>query len=143
MSIRGPEALASLDEAMRDIRREEDEISKRLARSAERIAKIKEGEAELFRQLAQLRLDPAIQTELDGAISAAEIKARDMLKGRAKDVSRAEKAVANSDATLLRLTAERAEWLKTYQAHQADLRALAAKFGAAIARDPVFAAKRA
>jgi hypothetical protein len=143
MSIRGPEALASLDEAMRDIRREEDEISKRLARSAERIAKIKEGEAELFRQLAQLRLDPAIQTELDGAISAAEIKARDMLKGRAKDVSRAEKAVANSDATLLRLTAERAEWLKTYQAHQADLKALAAKFGAAIARDPVFAAKRA
>ena len=40
MSIRGPEALASLDEAMRDIRREEEDISKRLARSAEKIGKI-------------------------------------------------------------------------------------------------------
>ena len=36
MSIRGPQALASLEEAMGDIRREEDELSKRLARSAER-----------------------------------------------------------------------------------------------------------
>ena len=73
MSIRGPEALASLDEAMRDIRREEDEISTRLARSAERVAKIRESEAELFRQLAQLRLDPAVQGELDGAISASHV----------------------------------------------------------------------
>jgi hypothetical protein len=143
MSIRGPEALASLDEAMRDIRREEDEISKRLARSAERIAKIKEGEAELFRQLAHLRLDPNVQAELDGAISSAEIKARDMLKNRAKEVSRVEKAVAQSDETLARLTAERAEALKIYQGHQAELKALAAKYGATIARDPVFAAKRA
>lgn len=143
MSIRGPEALASLDDAMRDIRREEDEISKRLARAAERIAKIKEGEAELFRQLAQLRLDPAVQGELDGAISSAESKARDMLKSRAKDVRQAEKAVAGSDEKLAQLTAERAETLKTYQAHQADLKALAAKYGATIARDPAFAAKRA
>ncbi|RYG27846.1 MAG: hypothetical protein EON93_19700, partial [Burkholderiales bacterium] len=142
MSIRGPEALASLDEAMRDIRREEDEISKRLARSAERIAKIREGEAELFRQLAHLRLDPAVQPELDGAISSAESTAREMLKNRAKDVTRAEKAVAERDASLARLTAERAEVLKTYQGHQAELKALATKFGAAIARDPAFAAKR-
>ena len=78
MSIGGPQALASLEEAMRDIRREEDEISRRLARSTEVVAKIKESEAELFRQLAQLRLDPAIQAELDGRISSAESKAREM-----------------------------------------------------------------
>ena len=86
MSLRGPEALASLDEAMRDIRREEDEISKRLARSGERMSKIRESEAELFRQLAQLRLDPDVQSELDGRISAAEAKARDMLKSHAQDL---------------------------------------------------------
>ena len=79
MSIRGPEALASLEEAMRDIRREEEEITKRLARSAEKLGKIRESEAELFRQLAQLRLDPAMQGELDGRISAAENRARAML----------------------------------------------------------------
>ena len=142
MSIRGPEALASLDEAMRDIRREEDEISKRLARSAERIGKIKEGEAELFRQLAQLRLDPAIQAELDGAISAAEIKARDRLKAHAKELSKAEKDVADGDATLARLTAQRGDALKQFETHQAELKALAGKLGASIARDPAFAEKR-
>lgn len=142
MSIRGPEALASLDEAMRDIRREEDDISSRLARSAERIAKIKEGEAELFRQLAQLRLDPTVQGELDGAISAAEAKAREQLKAHAKDLGKAEKAVAESDAALALLTAERAEALKAFETHQAELKALAGKLGASIARDPAFAAKR-
>jgi hypothetical protein len=142
MSIRGPEALASLDEAMRDIRREEDEISKRLARSAERISKIRESEAELFRQLAQLRLDPSVQGELDGAISAAEAKARERLKAHAKDLSKAEKDVAESDAALGQLTAERAEALKLFETHQAELKALAGKLGTTIARDPAFAAKR-
>lgn len=143
MSIRGPEALASLDEAMRDIRREEDEIAKRLARSAERVTKIKEGEAELFRQLAQLRLEPGVQGELDGAISAAEAKARDMLKSHAKELSKAEQDVADSDAALARLTAERAAALKLFEGHQAELKALAGKLGATIAKDPAFAAKRA
>ncbi len=135
--------MASLDEAMRDIRREEDEIAKRLARSAERIAKIREGEAELFRQLAQLRLDPAVQSELDGAISSAEVKAREMLKSRAKSMSEAEEAVAQSDTKLAELAAKRAEELENYERHQAQLKALAAKFSAQIARDPAFAAKRA
>lgn len=142
MSIRGPEALASLDEAMRDIRREEDEISKRLARAADRISKIREGEAELFRQLARLRLDPAIQGELDGAISAAETRARAQVKAHAKDLSRAESAVAEIDARLSQLTTERAAVLKKYETHQAELRALANSLGASIARDPAFAAKQ-
>jgi hypothetical protein len=50
MSLSGPEALRSLDEALRDIRREEDEIAKRLARSAELVTKFKETESELLRQ---------------------------------------------------------------------------------------------
>ena len=64
MSLSGPEALRSLDEALRDIRREEDEIAKRLARSAELVTKMREQEGELLRQLAQVRLDPAIQASL-------------------------------------------------------------------------------
>ena len=142
MSIRGPEALASLDEAMRDIRREEEDINKRLARSAEKLGKIKENEAELFRQLAQLRLDPAVQGELDGRISAAEGKARDMLKAHAKELGKAEKDIAAIDATLAQLTLDRAAALKAFETHQSELKALAAKLGAGIARDPAFAAKR-
>lgn len=142
MSIRGPEALASLDEAMRDIRREEEDISGRLARSAEKFGKIKETEAELFRQLAQLRLDPSVQGELDGAISAAEGRARDLLKAHAKDLSKTEKDIAEIDATLAQLIADRAGTLKIFEGHQAELKALAARLGASIARDPAFAAKR-
>ena len=40
MSLSGPDALRSLDEALRDIRREEDEIAKRLAHSADLITKM-------------------------------------------------------------------------------------------------------
>jgi len=141
MSIRGPEALASLDEAMRDIRREEDEISKRLARSAERLTKIKESEAELFRQLAQLRLDPAVQGELDGAITGAEAKARDMLKAHAKSLNAAEQAVRDSDAALAKLTSDRAAALAALEGHQAELQALAKRMSATIAQDPSFMAK--
>lgn len=142
MSLRGPEALASLDEAMRDIRREEDEISKRLARSGERVGKIRESEAELFRQLAQLRLDPTVQGELDGRISAAEAKARDMLKSHAQDLSKAEQAAADIDAALARLTAERAAALKELEGHQAELKALGDRLASTIAKEPSFAAKR-
>ena len=142
MSIRGPEALGSLDEAMRDIRREEEDISKRLARSAEKLGKIRETEAELFRQLAQVRLDPAMQAELDGRISSAENKARDLLKAHARDLGKAEKDVAELDVALARLTAERGEALKEYEGHQGELKALAARLGPTIARDPEFSAKR-
>lgn len=142
MSIRGPEALASLDEAMRDIRREEEEISRRLARSAEKLGKIRESEAELFRQLAQLRLDPAVQGELDGRISAAEDRARAMLKAHTKDLGKAEKDIADIDADLARLTAARAEALKLFEGHQSELKALATRLGPTIAKDPAFAAKR-
>ncbi|MGB3336407.1 MAG: hypothetical protein WBA73_04435 [Devosia sp.] len=142
MSIRGPDALNSLDEAMRDIRREEEEVSKRLARSAEKLGKIRENEAELFRQLAQLRLDPAVQGELDGRISAAEDRARTMLKSHTKELSKAEKDIADIDAGLAGLTAERAEVLKAFEGHQAQLKALAGKLGSTIAKDPAFAAKR-
>ncbi|WEK03593.1 MAG: hypothetical protein P0Y65_15525 [Candidatus Devosia phytovorans] len=142
MSIRGPEALASLDEAMRDIRREEEDISKRLARSAEKLGKIRETEAELFRQLAQLRLDPAVQGELDGRISTAEAKARDMLKAHTKDLSKAEKDVGDIDAALVGLTSDRTEALKAFEGHQSQLKALATRLGPSIARDPEFVGKR-
>ena len=142
MSIRGPQALASLDEAMRDIRREEEEISRRLARSAEKLGKIRENEAQLFRQLAQLRLDPAVQAELQGTISAAETKARAMLKTHASALSKAETSVTDLDARLAQLTAERAEALKQLEAHQDELKALAARLAPTFASDPAHAARR-
>ena len=57
MSLAGPDALRALEEAVRDIRREEDEIAKRSARSAELLIKLRAQEAELYRLLGETRLD--------------------------------------------------------------------------------------
>ena len=80
MSLSGPDALRSLEEALRDVRREEDELAKRLAKSAELVARIQQSESELLRQLATVRLDPATQAELTGRLSKAEHDAREVLK---------------------------------------------------------------
>lgn len=143
MSIGGPQALASLEEAMRDIRREEDELSKRVARAAERITKIKESEAELFRQLAKLRLDPAIQGELDGRISSAEARARDTLKNHARDVSKAEKAMSALDANRAELVEKRNAALARLEEAQKTLADLTASLATALASDKQFQAKKA
>ena len=109
MSLSGPEALRSLDEALRDIRREEDEIAKRLARSAEMITKMREQEGELLSQLAQVRLDPATQAELAGQISAAELKARDMLRRTSEKLSASEGKLKALDADITKAIADRSE----------------------------------
>ncbi|KKB08161.1 hypothetical protein [Devosia chinhatensis] len=142
MSIRGPQALASLEEAMRDIRREEDDLSRRVARSAERIAKIKESEAELFRQLAQLRLDPAVQSELDGRITAAEAKARDMLKEHARDVSKAERAMRDLDAKRTVLVERRNAAGALLEDQQRKLTALTESLSQQLATDLQFQEKK-
>lgn len=142
MSIAGPQALASLEEAMRDIRREEDDISRRLARTAERITKIKESEAELFRQLARLRLDPAVQQELDGRISSAETKAREMLRSHARDVEAAEKTMKEVDGARAGLTESRAAALARLEQQQAALEKLTAGLAEKLAADAAFQAKK-
>ena len=98
MAISGPEALNSLEEALRDIRREEDEISKRLARASERITKFRENEADLLRQLAMVRLDPAAQAQLAQTISQAEARAREMVRKHAGELSSTEDALKELDA---------------------------------------------
>jgi hypothetical protein len=142
MPLSGPDALRSLDEALRDIRREEDEIARRVARSAERVTKIRETEGELFRQLAAVRLDPATQAELSGRLSQAEIRAREMLKQHAAELSAAESALKGLDKTIAALTSERAALLAQVDKHQGDLRELAARIASTIEQDPVYAAKQ-
>jgi hypothetical protein len=143
MTIRGPQALASLDDALRDIRREEDEISKRLARASDRLTKVRESEAELFRKLAELRLDPAVRAELDGQIGASEQRARDMLKAHADLLGKTEADLMAADAEIARLTAVRTEVTTQIETEQQKLKALAARIGQEIARDNSYAQKRA
>lgn len=142
MTLSGPEALRSLDEALRDIRREEDEIAKRLAKSAELIAKIHETESELFRQLAKVRLDGATQAELTGTLSAAEREARETLKKHQDAMAKAEATLKEHDAAIASLAAERAELMETAEGFERELKALAEKVAADASKTPEYIAKR-
>lgn len=142
MSLSGPQALSSLEEALRDIRREEDEIARRLAKSNEVVSKFRESEAELFRQLAMVRLDPSAQAQLTERISQVEVKARDRLKQQAIDISETEEKLTGIDARIADVGAERSRLLTEIGTRQDELKALSSKIAAAIAADPNFAGKR-
>ncbi len=142
MTLSGPDALRSLDEALRDIRREEDEIAKRLARSAELVTKFKETESELFRQLAQVRLDPATQKELSTQLTQAELKARQMLAQHGSDLTAAENQLKALDSKIAALGAERAEQVAAAGKAQVELRTLADTVSGAISTSPEYMTKK-
>lgn len=142
MSLSGPDALRSLDEALRDIRREEDEIAKRLARSAELVSKFRETESELLRHLAEVRLDPATQADLSGRLSQAESKAREMLNKHGSDLSAAENELKGLDKQIAALAKERAEQAAAVERAQGELKALADKVAVDAVKDPAYAEKR-
>lgn len=143
MSLSGPEALRSLDEALRDIRREEDEIAKRLARSAELVTKIRATEGELFRQLAKVRLDPTVQDELSGRLRKAEIQAREQLEQHSLATTQAESRLKALDKTITALGTERGEKLSEIETHQAALKVIAERLAASSTRDPELVAAEA
>lgn len=142
MSLSGPEALRSLDEALRDIRREEDEIAKRLSRSAELVTKFKETESELLRQLAEVRLDPASQAALTGRLSQAELKARQMLSRHGDELTAAEDQLKGLDKQIAALAKERTEQASAAEKAQGELKALADRVSVEAVKDPEYAQKR-
>ena len=142
MTLSGPEALHSLDEALRDIRREEDEIAKRLSRGAELVAKIRETEGELLRQLAAVRLDPASQQQMVGDLSQAEARAREMLKQHATTLAQTEKQLKELDKAIAAHNSERAQLVEKAGKLQAELNALAEKIAAEVKKDAAYAQKR-
>ncbi len=142
MSLSGPDALRSLDDALRDIRREEDEIAKRLSRSAELVTKFKETESELLRQLAEVRLDPTTQAELSGRLTQAESKAREMLSRHGAELNSAEGQLKELDKQIAALAKERAEKLEAAAAAQKSLKTLADKVSVEGVKDPIYAEKR-
>lgn len=142
MSLSGPEALRSLDEALRDIRREEDEIAKRLARSAELVTKFKETESELLRQLAEVRLDPSVQATLTGRLSQAELKARELLSKHGADLDATEGELKGLDAQIAALAKERAEQAAAAEKAQGELKVLANKVSVEAVKNPEYAEKR-
>lgn len=140
MSVSGPQAMRALDDALRDIRREEDDITKRIARANERVGKLRETELGQLRALAAVRLSPEVQGELAGTLGRAEISARDMLKGHAAAMADMEKALSDKEAELVKLSTERQDLLEKTQKWQAEIDALDAPVKAALANDAAYGA---
>lgn len=142
MALSGPQALKSLDGAVRDVRQEEDAIAKRLARGAERVAKLRETETELFRQLADVRLTADVRTELSGRLIQAEERAHEMLAQHTLDLAAAQKALEALDTEVADKARKRRKVLEDIDDIQIELKALADGIAQAIAKDPVYVAKR-
>ncbi|WP_417584005.1 hypothetical protein [Pelagibacterium sp.] len=138
MSVSGPQAMRALDDALRDIRREEDDITKRIARANERVGKLRETESGQLRALAAVRLSPDVQSELAGKLSQAETRAREMLKNHAAAMADMEKTLAAKEAALAKLSTERQELLENAAEWQAEIDALDAPVKAALANDPAY-----
>ena len=135
MSVAGPRVLAALDEALHDIRREEDEIVRKLGRSAERIAKVRDTTVELLHQLAAGRLEPELTAELSSRIALAQTAARATLKDRGAELAASMAGLGRLEREHAGLVADRSATLEEIDRQQAALRTLSSRIAAAIARD--------
>ena len=138
MSLSGPKVLEALEEALRDLRHEEDDILRKLVRSAERMAKIEETEAELLSAFARVRLPPEQADRLLAPVEAAAAATRNVLTGRARDVAAGVERLAGLDRELATLSAQRTSALTAIDHQQTALRGLSARIGAAMERDPAY-----
>lgn len=136
MSIKGPAALAALDEALRDIRREEDEILRKLARGLERAAKFRESAGELLRQIASARLKEETGAALSAAIMRATAESRGTLAERSAELTRNAERLRATERKFGEFTAARAAALDEVDRQLAALRSLAPRIGAAVGRTP-------
>lgn len=140
MAIKGPQAIKAIEDALRDIRREEDEITRRIARSTDRIAKLHESELGQLRQLAAIRLSPEAQAELGTKFSQAEARARDMLKAHAAELAALERQLSEHETAIASLNGARANELEKIAASQRELDALAATVKASLETDAEYRA---
>jgi hypothetical protein len=134
MSIRGPEALAALDAALHDIRREEDDILRKATRGLERATKFRETAADMLRQIATARLTSESGVELTGALVKASLKGRQDLGERGIELSRNAERLRAMERKFGEFVTARATALGEIDRQLAALRTLAPKIGALVGR---------
>lgn len=138
MALNGPQALKSLDEAIYDIRNEENEIGKRLARCVERLEKLREAEAELFQQLAAVRVDVILDDGLTTQLSHAEKRVREALDAHTKQIKTLENDLASLEDKLNDRINQRETLLDELNESQAGLRSISHQIAQEIKKDPAY-----
>lgn len=130
--LTGPQALAALQDALADIRREETEVTHKLGRRAERTVKIRETRGEMLCQLGRLTLSDADQSALFVRIATAEKATRDALAVHAEALRAGETALSALDAEIVRLAESHAGTLEAIAAQQDQINRLSNKIAASI-----------
>lgn len=141
MSLSGPDALRTLEEALRDIRREEDEIAKRAARGAEVLLKHHAQEAELYRLLAATRLDAEGRATQARLVAEIGSKVETAISRYEAGLADAEAAVQHVEADLARGNAERSALQSEASRHDEELRSHVAVVRPRLGSDVGYAAK--
>ena len=126
MALSGPDALRALEEALRDIHREETDAAHRVSRSAELIARTRKQEAELLLTLCRSRPEADPGGSLAKAVEAAEANMHAMLAPHAAGLTDVEAELAAIDDEIAALMVRRAERQNDAVRHDEALRHLAA-----------------
>ncbi|WP_404400094.1 hypothetical protein [Pelagibacterium halotolerans] len=124
VGLSGPNALKALDDALKDIRREEDQITRRISRATERMGKLRETELAQLRALAEVRLTEETRADLAGRMTRAEEQAHEMLRAHGEAMEELQDQLAEQDKTLDALTHERSEVLAELSAKREEIEAL-------------------
>lgn len=141
MSLSGTDLLRALEEALRDIRREEDDISKRAARGAELLIKHRGQEAELYRQLGTLRPDPAARAAIATLVRNIDEAAEAALSRYDATFAETEAALQQIEANLARGNADRMSLQAEIGRRDAEIRAIEAAARPRLGADADYAAK--
>ena len=138
MAISGPQAIRSLDNAIRDIRVEESRIAKLLSRSTERTAKLNETKASLIKQLANIYLDKNISKQLSSDLSIAQNQAHKVLEKHDVNLNRFEKSLKKLDAQIAQNAVLRRQELNKIDDAQNELKTLSEKIKKQISSDETY-----
>lgn len=135
VTLNGPDALRSIEEALRDIRREEDEIMRRLGRSSELVTKIRAQRGDLMRQLMATRLDQAGRSAVVAEIVEASARALQGLARHDAELDAMAARIAEMDAGIAKASADRAALQIDASERDAQLRALTHKTRPRLGKD--------
>ena len=104
----GRETLASIDQALHQVRGQTQELDTEIQRASTRRVELRQAEAERYQQLAKLRLGQLVTGEMMAGFAAADHRVGDFLTQRAQSLQALQRQIEEVQANQHQLEAERA-----------------------------------
>src|SRR5687767_3576850 len=103
----GRETLASIDQALHQVRGQTQELDAEIQRASTRLVELRQAEAERYKQLAQLRLGQLVSGEIMAGFADADHRVGDFLKQREHSLQALQQQIEEVQTRQHRLEAER------------------------------------